>query len=199
MVSRALSRVGFSVAILLAAAGAVAAQTSTQTGAAGSEVVAQAGDVSSPDAILKAVYEVISGSAGVPRDWNRFRSLFAEGARLIPTGQRPDGTRSMQSWTVEEYILRAGANLERTGFHEREIGRTEQRFGQVMHAWSVYESRRNQDDPEPFQRGINSIQMRHDGSRWWIVTIFWDSERPDNPIPSEYLRRNPPDDEAKRS
>ena len=199
MVSRALSRVGFSVAILLAAAGAVAAQTSTQTGAAGSEVVAQAGDVSSPDAILKAVYEVISGSAGVPRDWNRFRSLFAEGARLIPTGHRPDGTRVMQPWTVEEYILRAGANLERTGFHEREIGRTEQRFGQVMHAWSVYESRRNQDDPEPFQRGINSIQMRHDGSRWWIVTIFWDSERPDNPIPSEYLRRNPPDDEAKRS
>ena len=39
---------------------------------------------------------------------------------------------------------------------------------------------------EPFARGINSIQLYHDGARWWVVNVFWDSERADNAIPSEY-------------
>jgi hypothetical protein len=37
-------------------------------------------------------------------------------------------------------------------------------------------------------RGINSIQPMNDGGRWWIVSVFWDAERPDNPLPAEYLR-----------
>ena len=145
-------------------------------------------DVSSVDAILGALYEVISGPAGQVRNWDRFRSLMVPGARLIPTSQRPDGSRTMSIWTVEEYITRAGPGLERNGFYEREIGRTIEQFGQVAHAFSSYDSKRLATDPEPFARGINSIQMRNDGARWWIVTIFWDSERPDNPIPAKYLR-----------
>lgn len=147
-------------------------------------------DVSSIDAILGALYDVISGPAGQVRNWDRFRSLMAPGARLIPTGQRADGTRTMLVWDVEEYITRAGPGLERGGFYEREIGRTVEQFGQVAHAFSSYDSKRLPTDAEPFQRGINSIQMRHDGTRWWVVTIFWDSERADNPIPAKYLRGN---------
>jgi hypothetical protein len=29
----------------------------------------------------------------------------------------------------------------------------------------------------------------NDGRRWWVVTVFWDSERPDNRIPEKYLAR----------
>ena len=50
---------------------------------------AKPADVASPDAILAACYDVISGPAG-PRDWDRFNSLFAPGARLIPIGPRKD-------------------------------------------------------------------------------------------------------------
>jgi len=149
-------------------------------------------DVASVDAILGALYDVISGPAGQVRNWDRFRSLMVPGARLIPTGQRPDGTRTMAIWTVEEYITRAGPGLERNGFFEREIGRTLEQFGQVAHAFSTYDSKRLPTDAEPFARGINSIQMRHDGTRWWIVTIFWDSERADNPIPGKYLGNRGP-------
>ena len=46
-------------------------------------------DVGSLDAIMKAVYDVISGDAGKPRDWDRFRSLFHKDARLIPSGKNP--------------------------------------------------------------------------------------------------------------
>ena len=40
-------------------------------------------DVKSPEAIVTACYDVISGPAG-DRNWDRFRSLFVPDARLIP-------------------------------------------------------------------------------------------------------------------
>jgi hypothetical protein len=27
----------------------------------------------------------------------------------------------------------------------------------------------------------------NDGKRWWIVTVFWEAESPDNPLPKKYL------------
>ncbi|MFN2413466.1 MAG: hypothetical protein ABR535_10510 [Pyrinomonadaceae bacterium] len=43
---------------------------------------ARPADVASIGSIMKAVYEVISGDAGQPRDWDRFRSLFHKDAKL---------------------------------------------------------------------------------------------------------------------
>jgi len=72
------------------------------------------------------------------------------------------------------------------GFFEREIHRTTDAFGAVLHAFSTYDSTRTRD-AEPFARGINSFQLYSDGTRWWIVTIFWDAETSDQPIPAKYL------------
>ena len=46
-------------------------------------------DVESIDAIIAAAYDVISGPAGQKRDWNRERSLFYPGARIMPTASVP--------------------------------------------------------------------------------------------------------------
>ncbi len=146
-------------------------------------------DVASIDAILSAVYDVISGPAGEKRDWDRMRSLFIDGARLIPTGRRPDGTGGHVVWTIEDYISRAGPQLENGGFFEIEIGRTIDRYGNIAQVFSSYEARRTAEDAEPFMRGINSIQLWNDGNRWWVVTIFWESETPDNQIPDKYLKK----------
>jgi hypothetical protein len=145
-------------------------------------------DVASVDAILAALYDVISGPAGQARNWDRMRSLFVPGARLIPTGRRQDGTRRITVWTVDEYISTVGPTLERGGFFEREIARRSERFGNIVHVFSTYDSRRAASDPQPFARGINSIQLWFDDKRWWVVSIFWESERPDNPIPARYLQ-----------
>lgn len=150
---------------------------------------AKPNDVESVDAIIAALYGVISGPAGQKRDWDRFRSLFAPGARLIPTGRRPDGSQSMRVLTPDDYVATSAPTLERNGFFEREIGRETASFGGITHVFSAYDSKRNATDEKPFARGINSIQLLNDGKRWFIVTVFWDSERPDNPIPSKYLKR----------
>lgn len=148
---------------------------------------ARPADVASIDAIAAAVYDVISGPAWQKRDWDRMRSLFVPGARLIPVTQA--GTsRSARVLSVEDYITRSSAILEKDGFFEREIARRSEKFGDIAQLFSTYESRRKAEDPVPFIRGINSFQLMNDGKRWWIVTIFWQAERPDRPIPAEFLK-----------
>ena len=145
-------------------------------------------DVESMDAIMTAVYDVISGDAGVARDWDRFRSLFAPGATLSPVGRPRDGsTYGRRVITPDEYARSAGASLEENGFHEVEIHRVTEEYGAIAHAFSTYESRRRATDPEPFARGINSFQLLNDGTRWWVVSIYWLQESPDHPIPAKYL------------
>jgi len=146
-------------------------------------------DVASIDAIVAAVYDVISGAAGEARDWDRWRSLFAPGARLIPIGRTADGQVTQRVITPDEYATNAGPVLERDGFFEREIGRVGEEFGRIAHLFSSYESLRTPQDPRPFARGINSFQLYHDGTRWWVVSIMWDSERPGSLIPERYIGR----------
>ena len=145
-------------------------------------------DVNSMDSIIAAVYDVISGPAGKKRDWDRMRSLFAPGARLIPTGPRSTGGYGSHVHTVDEYIARAEPFFEKEGFYEKEAARQTEMFGQIAHVFSTYESRHSPDDAKPFQRGINSIQLMNDGKRWWVVTIFWQGEDEKHPLPERYLK-----------
>jgi hypothetical protein len=145
-------------------------------------------DVSSVDAIIKAVYNVISGPAGQTRNWDRMRTLFIADARMIPTGKnQASGESTIRSLKPEDYIKTAGPFLEKNGFFESEIGRTTEQYGNIVQAFSSYESKKTAPDEKPFMRGINSFQLWNDGKRWWIVTIFWQSETPDNPIPEKYI------------
>ncbi len=144
-------------------------------------------DVESVDAFLAALYGVISGPPGA-RDWDRFRSLFIPEARLIAAFKKPDGTISYRAMTVEGYVEGGKKYFQEKGFYEGEVSRKTEQFGSVTHVFSTYESRES-PDAKPFARGINSIQLFYDGKRWWGVTIFWDSERPDQPIPPQYLSK----------
>ncbi len=144
--------------------------------------LARAADTDSIDSVIKAVYEVISGPAGAPRDWVRFKSLFADGARLIPV--RTTGPVVM---TPDEYAQRATPNFEKNAFYESELSRRTESFGNIAHCFSTYESRRAPGE-KPFARGINSFQLVKIGDTWKVMTIFWDSERPDNPLPEKYLK-----------
>ena len=146
-------------------------------------------DVGSMDGILTALYDVISGPAGEKRNWDRMRTLFIPEARLIPTNRRADGSTGRRVMNVEEYINSSGPFLEKNGFFEKEISRKVDQYGGIVQVFSTYEAKRTLADEKPFMRGINSIQLWFDGNRWWVVTIFWQSETPENPIPEKYLTK----------
>ena len=182
---------GLVAAVLVLAQPAVA-QNEARSTADADVPAARPEDVESVDAILNAVYDVISGPAGETRDWDRMRSLFLPEARLIPSGQAQDGSTRYLIWSPEEYISTAGGQLEANGFFEREAFRIEERFGNIAHVFSTYESFRTEDEMEAgsyFVRGINSFQLLFDGERWWVVQVYWQSETPDQPIPDRYLDR----------
>ena len=144
-------------------------------------------DVSSPDAIIAALYDVISGPAEQPRDWDRFRSLLTPTCQLIPIQRNQQGTHRHIALTAERYITNAGAYFDQNSFYEVEIARKTDRYGNLIHVFSTYESYHNKDDETPFMRGINSIQLIYEQDRWWIANIAWQPEWEDLAIPDTYL------------
>lgn len=147
----------------------------------------RASDGASIDAIVSALYESVSATAGEEKDWSRLRGLFAPGARLMPVVWDGGDRFSLRTLSVEDYIRHATSYFRAHSFYEREIVRRVDRFGSMAQVFSTYEAFDSRDTPVPVKRGINSIQMHHDGERWWIVSVLWDEERSGSPIPQEYL------------
>lgn len=147
---------------------------------------ARPGDVDSIDHIIAAVYDVISGPAG-PRDWDRFRSFFYPGARMIPSRRDDKGAVTARVSSPDEYATRAQDFFSKEGFFENSVANRVEVWDHIAHVWSTYESRHAKGD-KPFARGINSFQLFNDGSRWWILTVYWESEDPTHPLPEKYLK-----------
>ena len=132
------------------------------------------GDVSTTTSIVLASYALLSGRAGERRDWDRFRALYAPGARLIPIEAREDGTRAPRPMTPDEFITSRTPFFDKTDFFEWETGREELRYGTLAHVWSSYEAGHELNGPR-IRKGTNSFQLWHDGSRWWILSVSWDA------------------------
>jgi hypothetical protein len=148
--------------------------------------VANPKDVQSLDAMVAAIYDVISGPPRA-RDWNRFSSLFAKDARLIAVRVPKEGGKpDLAVMSPADYAARAGKYFLEHGFFEHELSRKTDSYGAMTHIYSTYESRETKDG-KPIDRGINSMEFFFDGERWRCVEIYWDAERPGNPIPDKYL------------
>lgn len=145
-------------------------------------------DHKTPETVVEALYESLSGPAesDEPRDWDRLRSLLLPGARfLIVRWPDEDGkpAEDLREWDVDAFIEDARAMYSESGFWERELwGRTE-RFGNIAHRLSAYESVVGSPDADPVGRGVNSFQLARFGGRWWIASVVWDIETPDHPLP----------------
>jgi hypothetical protein len=144
-------------------------------------------DVESLEAIVNAIYDVISGPAGA-KDWARERFLMHPGARMmrgLPPGSPAldPPTPGLRIFDVEEFIASVKSRLETEDFYEVETGREIFRFGRLAHVVSAYASSTGPDKP-PFARGINSIQLWFDVGRWWVLGVLWDWEDAGSPIPA---------------
>src|SRR5688500_15477188 len=136
------------VSACVVAAGELTAQTPAQPVAHRAVFSVHASkpeEVASIYSVIASHWDVISRSAGQVRDWNRMRSLFIPGGRLMPTGVRPDRSVVVRILEVNDYIAVSGPQLERVGFREREIARRTEQFGHIAHVFSTYEGRLDSD------------------------------------------------------
>ena len=151
-------------------------------------------DVASVDALMMALYDVISGPADEARDWDRLRSLFHPQGRMTPLRPTPISQSAFAAdvLTVDAYTERFEEALAKApmfqgkGFYESEAARRTERFGHLAHVWSTYEARTSPDG-EPIMRGINTLQLMNDGERWWILNLAWEQETSATPLPEKYL------------
>lgn len=160
--------------------------------AATQETFPRASDVASVDAIVEAAYDALARAPGAPFQWNRLRSLFLPGARLIPNVAQTGG--ELQPQTVEQFIAIVQAAWEENigigspndkGFEERQVAARTEQYGSVAHVFSTYEKHFWQD-PAVIGRGINSFQLLRHNGRWWITGIIWDEEPAAGPVPDRY-------------
>jgi hypothetical protein len=138
------------------------------------------------DALLRTFYEDVSGPAGAPRN-RHADAVFHPHARLMRTGVDEAGRPWIKVMTPAEYAVDTVGFFAANDFHEIEVARRVERFGNVAWVRSVYEARRHPDDATVIKRGVNSIQLFHDGERWWVVSVLWDNERAGLSLPAEWL------------
>ena len=182
-----MSRSPFVIVSLLLVTGIASAQTPGRK-----ESTRASSDTASVDAIISALYGSVSHAADASPDFDRMRRIFLYVGMLVPPKAAGADFRAMDvDQFAERYEKSVAARKEKgeppAGFFEREIGRRTDCFGNICQVFSTYESRHAASDATPFQRGINSIQLLRDGNRWLIASVIWDAERPDNPIPGQYL------------
>lgn len=150
-------------------------------------IPARTEDVSTIEGIVKASYETISGTVGTQRQWGRDRTLYDPNMRFVSVDQDlKTGKVKTSSGTEQDYADHADAYFVKVGFTERELAQKIHRFGNIATVLSSYESKELASN-KIVDRGVNIFQLYYDGQRWWILSIVWDEERPDNPIPLELL------------
>ena len=134
-------------------------------------------DLAEIDKTVHAVYDVISGPPGQKRDFDRMRSLFAPGATM-----KAIGPKGLRGGTVEDYISRNSAILEKEGFTEKELGHRVELWGNLATVWSSYDGRTANGSFH--ERGINSFQLVKVDGKWLVASILWQEETPENPLPA---------------
>lgn len=139
-------------------------------------------DTSSTDKIVTAMYEVISGPAG-QRDWSRFRNLFTANADMGAIFKTKEEKVIYRSFSPDDYIKNNDPYFLKNAFIEKEIHRTTNTYGQLVNVFTTYEF----ESGEEKARGINSLQLVYTNNRWYIASLIWLEETPDNPLPDKFL------------
>ena len=168
------------ITIILLMTGLVTANASAQTKTSFGD------DVSTLDGIIKAYYDVVTVKKGEKVSYQRDSLLHVPNAVVGMARKGKDGKVSVKLISLKAFHENSDAYLEKNGFYEIEISRKVENFGAIYHVWSTYETRNVADGPV-IDRGINSIQLYFDGTRFWILSWVYDEETKDQPIPQKYL------------
>jgi hypothetical protein len=139
----------------------------------------------SVDKVMADLYESISFSESNEPDYDKFQSLFVDGGRLISVKDTTSYTLTPQSY--EQAMTNQRQSGQLTAFEETELHRTTDRYGNILHVFSTYQTTIKNDQGTENARGINSIQLMKKDGNWKVVSIIWYEENNAHPIPKKYL------------
>jgi hypothetical protein len=137
------------------------------------------------EATIDALYAVISGPVGEPRDFDAMRDLFMEGAAMGSVGAGPDGHGRGRVITLDDYIERSGPWLVENGFTERATRTEIDHWGEIAYARSAYEGV-NGVTGEVFLIGVNFITLFKIEGEWKVASILWRTQTEDWPVEAAF-------------
>lgn len=141
-----------------------------------------ANDVTSIDAIIDAYYDVVSGPADAPWEFERDKFLHNPDALIVKID--PEGNVDAHSLEAEYVPILL---QPRGDFYEVELGRKVDHYESMAQVWSTFEIRTDPKVPSDV-RGVSSIMLYKSEGRWWIAS--WVSQyETKNPIPAQYLNK----------
>lgn len=141
-------------------------------------------DVATPENVVKALNEILSGRAGETRNWNRFRSLMAPDARFVTESVAADGAVRRRALGVEDLITSNDKSLATQGFFEHRVITHDEVWAHLAVIVTAFEIRHASGEA-PFARGIKHFELTSDGKRWFVESIVWESETTASPLPPE--------------
>ncbi|HVG23996.1 MAG TPA: hypothetical protein VND45_07565 [Thermoanaerobaculia bacterium] len=127
-------------------------------------------DEFSIEATVLAVYNVVSGPAG-RRDWNPFKDLFVAGGQVV---SYENGTATVTS--PDDYATKNKPYFDANGFFQWPVETRVERFSDIAHVTSRFESRHAPTDAAPFARGVAYFELVRSGDRWQVVSMTWQSQ-----------------------
>ncbi|TAE28953.1 MAG: hypothetical protein EAZ92_07230 [Candidatus Kapaibacterium sp.] len=138
------------------------------------------------EATLDALYASISFAKGTTPRLDLLRSLFLpQGLLINNTAPETPVVMSVEDFCGVVDAALASGNL--TEFHEKEIARTMEVFGNIAHVFSTYEARFDEASTEPFSVGINTIQFIRTNGVWQVSSMAWNDQTAQMLIPPQYL------------
>jgi len=144
-------------------------------------------EVGTLDGIIEAYYKIVTVKKGEKVSYERDSLLHSPNALVGMAQKNKDGKVDLKLVSLKQFHQNSDAFLEKEGFYEKEISRKVENFGPLYHVWSTYEAKHFADGPV-IDRGINSIQLFFDGTRFWILSWIFDNESKEQPIPEKYLK-----------
>ena len=141
------------------------------------------GPPESPEAAIRSLYDLVTFPAGTSPDWEAVRNLFIPEAVIVLRSSRTAQSVFSVDGFVQDFVnFIERAEVIKTGFEEKIVSVRLTEFGDIAHAFVIYEARIPGKMPRP-QTGVDSFQLIRQDGVWKIASIINELPGPDRPVP----------------
>lgn len=144
---------------------------------------AQQEPYSTPEALVRHLYDLATFPAGTVPDWDSMRTAFIPQAVIVLRTSRTESTVMSVDAFVQDWLdFIERANVEETGFSERIVKLVPVVVGDIAHVWVLYEAHIPGRDRPP-QQGVDSFQLIRQAVGWRIASVVNEIPTPARPVP----------------
>lgn len=127
--------------------------------------------------LIDTFYDIISGKAGETKDWEEFKKLFYPNAHLLSVRFNEKEICTSKAEDIDSYSQKLSEILYSKDFYEYGLNYRIEVFGNIAQVYSEYIAKNMETDVKIIKKGINLVQLIHNGSEWKILNMLWEDTK----------------------